>query len=138
MTYLKWFNSHAKKHKKIVDSLKNKTDDEIIEYFRWDNISKSDVDFCPLFKEGKKCHDIQNLNCYLCACPNFRFDDNASKIKSYCSIDSKNGRKLFVNEEIHQDCSGCVVAHSEKYIKKYFDRDWKRIFKRNIQKENEP
>ncbi len=32
-------------------------------------------DFCLLYKDNKKCHDYEDLNCYLCACPYFRFDD---------------------------------------------------------------
>ncbi len=130
MSYLKWFNTHAKKHKQIVDRLKGRSDAEIIEYFRWENISKTDIDFCPLFKENKKCHDIKELNCYLCACPNFRFDDDAKEIKSYCSINSKYGAKLFHNGVVHQDCSNCFVPHSESYIKKHFNREWKKMFEK--------
>ncbi len=129
MSYLKWFQAHAKKHKRIVDRLKDRSDEEIVEYFRWENISKTDVDFCPLFKEGKKCHDMENLNCYLCACPNFRFDDDAPRIKSYCFIDSKEGKRIFHDGFAHQDCSNCIVPHSESYIKKRFDREWKNMFK---------
>ena len=126
MGYLSWFAQHAKKHANIVQKVDS---DKLIEYFRWENISKTDVDFCPLFKDNKKCHDIENLNCYLCACPNFRFDDNADKIKSWCNIDSKDGRQIEHNDIIHQDCSNCTIPHNELYIKKHFDTDWKKIMK---------
>ncbi len=129
MGYLSWFENHAKKHQKIVDKLQHLSDDEVIEYFKWENISKTDVDFCPLFKEGKKCHDMEELNCYLCACPNFRFDDSAPKYKSYCGIDSKDGAKFEHNGIVHQDCSLCHVPHYKAYIKKNFNRDWKKIMK---------
>ena len=128
MSYKEWFNSHAKKHKIIVNRLKNQSCEEIIEYFVWENLSKTDVDFCPLFKENRKCHDIKDLNCYLCACPNFCFDDNAKEIKSYCSIDSKKGKKFYHKGTVHQDCSGCFVPHNKKYIKEHFNRCWKMIF----------
>lgn len=126
MSYKKWFDSHEKKHKLIVDKLleKNYTQTEIVEYFRWENIKESNKDFCPLFKDDKKCHDIKNLNCYLCACPNFRFDDDAQTEKSICSINSKNGKLLESNGVIHQDCTECILPHKERFINKYFDTTW--------------
>ncbi len=129
MGYLSWFISHANKHQKILDRLNKKSDDEVIAYFRWKNLSQTDVDFCPLFKDAKKCHNMEDLNCYLCACPNFRFDDNAKRDKSHCAIDSKDGAKLAYQGVVHQDCSGCIVPHRESYIKKHFDRDWKKMMK---------
>ncbi len=126
MSYLSWFENHASKHQKIVQKVK---EDNLIEYFRWENISKTDVDFCPLFAKNKKCHEMDNLNCYLCACPNFRFDDSATKIKSWCNIDSKDGRQIESKGVIHQDCSGCTIPHKELYIKKHFDTNWLKIMK---------
>jgi len=127
VSYLSWFEKHAKKHSEIV---KRVPKEDLIEYFRWENISKSDVEFCPLFAQNKKCHDMENLNCYLCACPNFRFDDNAKRLKSWCSIDSKDGAQIEHNGIIHQDCSGCTVPHDERYIKKHFDTNWLNIMKK--------
>jgi len=132
MSYISWFNEHAKKHKALVDKLvaKKLSQEEIIEYFSWGNISKTDVDFCPLFVDGKKCHDMQELNCYLCACPNFRFDDAQEKVKSHCSIDSKDGEQAEYGGIIHQNCSGCTVPHHKSYVKKHFDLDWHEIMKK--------
>jgi len=124
MGYTAWFEQHAKKHANLISKIPK---EQLITYFRWENISKTDVDFCPLFKEGKKCHTMENLNCYLCACPNFRFDDNAKVLKSWCSIDSKEGSTIEHNGIIHQDCSGCTVPHHETYIEKHFDTNWKAI-----------
>ncbi len=127
MSYLSWFEKHSQKHKEIVEKV---AEDKFIEYFRWENISKTDVDFCPLFAKNKKCHDMENLNCYLCACPNFRFDDSAKKLKSWCDIDSKDGRQIEHNGVIHQDCSGCTIPHDEGYITKHFDTNWLNIMKK--------
>jgi hypothetical protein len=126
MSYYAWFMQHAKKHQAIVERV-NKED--LIDYFRWENISKSDVDFCPLFRENKKCHDMENLNCYLCACPNFRFDDNAQKVKSWCAIASKDGAQIEHNGIIHQDCSQCQIPHHIPYIKEHFDTNWHTIMR---------
>jgi len=129
MSYEEWFYTHAQKHKSIVDRLVSLGYDQqgIIEYFRWDNIKETDRDFCPLFAQDKKCHDMDELNCYFCACPHFRFDDNAPRLKSSCSIDSKNGKQITYNDTIHQDCSLCHLPHKAKIIEKYFDTDWLRI-----------
>ena len=135
MNYKSWFNSHAKKHKKIIDKLlkKDYTKEQIIEYFNFENMVKMENDFCPLYADNKKCHDMSKLNCYLCACPNFRFNDegldtyNGFKILSKCDIN--NGEKFTNSGAIHHDCSKCTVPHHKAYIDKNFDLDWKKIMK---------
>ncbi len=135
MSYTTWFNEHAAKHKKIVDKLvaKGYTKEQIIDYFDFDNMVEKENDFCPLYKEPKKCHDMESLNCYLCACPNFRFNDNGLgtyneyKILSKCEIN--NGEKFAGNGVIHQDCSKCTVPHHKAYIEKNFNLDWKKIMR---------
>ncbi len=136
MSYESWFNEFATKHKAIVDKLINNdfSKDEIVEYFDFDNMVKEENDFCPLYKKNKKCHDMEELNCYLCACPNFRFNDegikiyNGKKILSECEIN--NGEKLLAEDKIHQNCSKCTVPHHKSYVKKNFDLDWKKIMNR--------
>ncbi len=136
MSYLTWFENHAKKHKKIVNKLSHLSDDELIVYFEYDNMIKEEKDFCPLYAKNKKCHDIKNLNCYLCACPNFRFNDEGFKqiedktLFSYCGIESKDGSRLYGDTYIHQNCSKCTVPHLVPYIKKYFNRNWLKIMKK--------
>ena len=76
MTYEEWFLQQGELHASVMKKLINKTNDEVIEYFKFENMVNNEPDFCPLYKENKKCHDMEDLNCYLCACPNFRFDDN--------------------------------------------------------------
>lgn len=137
MGYKEWFEEHAKKHKEIVDKLveKNYSKEQIINYFDFENMVEKEIDFCPLYAKGKKCHDIQSLNCYLCACPNFRFSDEGiknidSKTQySLCDIDSKDGCQGVYGEKIHQDCSSCSVPHHKSYVEKNFDLDWKKIMK---------
>ena len=140
MTYKKWFDDHAKKHKAIVDRLilEGKNQDEIIEYFTFENMVENEKEFCPLYAQNKKCHNMEDLNCYLCACPNFRFDDQGIKSIeektqfSFCSIDSKEGSQGTYGDAIHQDCSKCTVPHHKDYINKHFDLEWKKIMKKCI------
>ena len=135
MSYINWFQTHGEKHKAIMDKLTQLSVDEVIAYFRFENMVEKEPDFCLLYKEHKKCHDMEDLNCYLCACPNFRFDDNGVEeveektLYSTCNIDSKDGAQFISDDAIHQDCSGCLVPHHEAYIKKVFDRDWFKIMK---------
>ncbi len=140
MTYKKWFDTHAQKHKKIVDKLvaKGYTKEEIVDYFDFDNMVKQENNFCYLYKDNKKCHDIKELNCYLCACPNFRFNDdglatyNSKTIKSKCTI---NNGKAFSHENIiHHDCSSCNVPHYKSYALKNFSYDWKEIMQKSPSK----
>ncbi len=136
MTYAQWFQMHGEKHRLLTQKLlaKDLTQEEIIAYFRFDNMVQNEPDFCELYKTNTKCHDMEDLNCYLCACPNFRFTMNpqmkeGKRIHSHCSIDSKDGAAFEHENNIHQDCSGCLVPHSDSYIAKNFDTDWHEIMK---------
>lgn len=130
MTYKEWFESHGKKHRAVMERLGHLSDDEVIAYFKFENMAQKEPGFCPLYQENKKCHDIEPLNCYLCACPNFRFDDNGfckkeeKTVYSYCAIDSAEGGLFVSKDAIHQDCTQCSIPHREAYIKQHFKRDW--------------
>ncbi len=140
MSYGKWMQEHAAKHKRIVKKLLQKGYDkeQIIDYFDFENLVKNESDFCPLYKEKKKCHNVDELNCYLCACPNFRFNDKGideidGKTRySFCSIDSKDGKASIYGEALHQDCSGCIVTHTKAYVRKHFKLDWMEIMQSNM------
>ncbi len=81
-------------------------------------------DFCVLYAKDKKCHDMEKLNCYLCACPNFRVDSKSST----CNINSVYGGSIEGKDGfIHQDCSKCTVPHKVDFIKENFSRDWNKI-----------
>jgi len=135
MSYSKWFQEHGQKHKAIMAKLTHLSDAEVIAYFKFENMVKNEPDFCPLYADNKKCHDMLNLNCYLCACPNFRFDDEGFKkveektLFSTCDIESKDGSQYISDDAIHQNCAGCGVPHHASYIQKLFDRDWFKIMK---------
>ena len=135
MTYEEWFLNQAKLHETIMKKLENRTADEIVEYFKYENMKINEPDFCPLYTLNKKCHEMENLNCYLCACPNFRFKDDGFELQdgktlySKCGINSKDGSQYIGENYIHQNCSGCIVPHRDKYIKNHFSRDWFEVMK---------
>ena len=131
MTYTQWFEAHGDKHRLLTNKLSAKglSQEEIIKYFRFENMVQNEPNFCELYKTKTKCHDMADLNCYLCACPNFRFTQNPKKeeerlIHSHCSIDSPDGAVFEHEGNVHQDCSGCLVPHHESYIRKHFDLSW--------------
>lgn len=135
MTYLQWFEQHAQKHRLIVNRLLEKgySTSEIIDYFDFDNMVKEEPDFCLLYQEKKKCHNMKSLNCYLCACPHFRFNDTGISTDehltqySFCDINAKAGTQAQYGEAIHHDCSQCKIPHHRAYVEKNFDLDWSEI-----------
>lgn len=137
MSYLEWFDTHANKHQVIVQKLRaqNYTKEMIIEYFSFENMVKKESEFCLLYANKQKCHDISNLNCYLCACPHFRFNDKELSVKdgitrkSECSIVSKKSSEFVYENVAHLDCSACIVPHTKAFISKHFDVEWKMIMK---------
>ena len=136
MTYEEWFIQQGNLHANVMKKLTDKSVDEVIEYFKFEKMVKNEPDFCPLYKDNKKCHDMEDLNCYLCACPNFRFKmegfektDDGKTLFSVCSIKSRDGSQFIGDDYIHQNCSGCIVPHRAKYIKKNFNRNWFEVMK---------
>ena len=136
MSYQEWFESHAQKHQEIIQKLQERhySDEKIIAYFQFDNMVKSEPDFCPLYKEAKKCHEITYLSCYLCACPHFRFNDQGlhvneknEHVKSLCAINSKQSEQFAYENVVHLDCSRCIVPHTKAYVRKHFDKSWTKI-----------
>ncbi len=138
MTYMEWFDSHAKKHADIMKTLTCLSDDEVIDYFIFENMQKNHPDFCPLYVDNKKCHEIEELNCYFCACNHFRFSDNGLReegtktVYSICDIDAKESKNFETANAVHLDCSDCLIPHKRSVIKKYFSRDWKKVMEQTV------
>ena len=129
MSYFSWFESHIHKRTQIVTSLVGKGYDKeaMIDYFVFENMIKCEPQFCPLYKNKQKCHDMMYLNCYFCACPYFYFDDNGISvdkkglvIKSGCRINSKKAKTSIHASDVHLDCSMCFVPHTKAFVRRYF------------------
>jgi len=138
MTYLEWFDAHAKKHAAIVAKLEGLSDEEIIAYFDYENLKTKEPDFCPLFAQDAKCHEMEGLNCYLCGCPHFRFSDaglyeiGQKRCYSECAIGARGARWFESEDALHLDCSHCTLPHRRTVTEKYFDREWKEIMFRMV------
>ncbi len=135
MTYKEWLDETARKHRRIVDALDGASVEEIVDFFEYEHMRRHHADYCPLYAQGKKCHEMEDLNCYFCGCPYFRFCDegidviDGKKRYSLCAIDAKEGKRFETEEAIHQDCSECILPHRRAFVRKHFDRDWKRAMR---------
>ncbi len=130
MKYSEWMRAHGEKHDEIVSLLSGKSVDEIIDYFDYDNMRSRHPDFCPLYKKNQKCHEIERLNCFLCGCVYFRYNDDGideseGRIRySKCSISARKSREFIACDAIHLDCSECDIPHRASVAKKHFDKKW--------------
>jgi len=113
MTYADWRKDFFNKRNKIVEKLKklNYSEEKIYEYFEYDNMSLKESSFCPLYELNKKCHDIEYLNCFHCACPHFVIvgDD------SFCKINSKFADNIVINNNKICDCTNCTIPHTKQF-----------------------
>ena len=101
MTYQEWFETHASKHAVIMEKLTHLSDTEVIEYFRFENMVINEPDFCLLYTENKKCHEVEHLNCYWCACPYFRFNDSGFSTEQWTNT---------LQHLLHREQRGCAVC----------------------------
>jgi len=81
--------------------------------------SKKHPNKCPYYKTKSPCHpEIKDLNCFLCACPNYE----SEKLEGGCKINSKFG-KIAYHKNLPKgsvwDCSSCTINHTPKEIKGY-------------------
>lgn len=138
MSYEGWLKGHIYKHRLIIDKLKAQGFDkeQILDYFDFDNMVENEPDFCKLYKHKEKCHQMEKLNCFLCACPYFRFsdegiseDEEERTLYSTCSIGAKEGKPFYTESAIHHDCSGCTIPHKRNFVAKYYDEDLGEIMK---------
>ncbi|MEF3191658.1 MAG: hypothetical protein K6347_03780 [Campylobacterales bacterium] len=135
MTYSAWMSAHQAKHRQIVAKLIDEgcSQEQIIDYFSYESMRRNHPDFCPLYATATHCHEIEDLNCYLCGCPHFRYNDtgleriNGQTLLSRCAINCPDGALFVAGDQIHQDCSRCSLPHRIPFIRRHFDSDWGKI-----------
>ena len=128
MTFAAWTKAHNKSVDLILEKLKGSTVDEIFNYFNYDNMVEAEPNFCPLYKDNIKCHNVNNLNCFLCSCPFFKYSDNMPihydmgiKVMSVCTINAKDASAFVSGREQQCDCSNCLIPHSEHFVKMHLE-----------------
>jgi Zn-finger protein len=89
--------------------------DSLIEEWDFEKRKKSHPEECPCYSLDKKCHDIEDLNCLFCLCPNYDIGVKEGK----CNIESPNGKHIDNHEGKILDCSDCNLMHIKGNVKKY-------------------
>jgi Zn-finger protein len=130
MTYTEWAEAHKRKRINLQRKLEGwgLTREQVVDYFDYDNMVRNQPDFCPLYATKTKCHNTDNLNCYLCGCPYFKCSDepleiehNGNRIYSVCTIDSRFKRTFTYDGNIHCDCSHCTIPHSKTAALQHYE-----------------
>jgi len=136
LTFKSWSDQLEDKKQTILEKLKGKTVTEIVDYFDYDNMVENEPDYCVLYKNKSKCHDIKELNCFFCGCPYFQYSDdkplkkeNDIDIMSVCAIDSKFAKQYTFGEKAQCDCSDCVVPHKKHFVKNYISTSVLNMYK---------
>lgn len=105
----------------IIKQQSFKTVDEMVDYFDFENMSKYQKHFCILYKTGTKCHEIQNLNCFFCACPFYVVQDEKH---TFCKINSKFASYIVLDDLNICDCTNCHFIHKKfvvnKLVRKFY------------------
>lgn len=82
----------------------------VIEEWDFEKRKNAYTNTCPCYSEGQKCHDIEELNCFFCYCPNY---DRSVK-EGGCKINSLKGKLIEgINGKIF-DCSDCDFPHRKE------------------------
>ena len=129
MTYSSWATDHLKSRQAIQQKLEAKglTPEQVVDYFNYDIMSVNKPNFCPLYAQGKKCHNVSYLNCYLCACPHFKYSDDSlyqkdsKKIFSECTINSRFATDFEFENDVHCNCADCTIPHTKKAALKAYE-----------------
>lgn len=127
MTFKAWREDYEKRRDKVLEKLFGSTKEQVVDYFMYDNMVKNEQDFCPLYEAGAKCHNMDNLNCYYCACPFFVASDDEPleiledgfEVMSKCAVNSKFAFAYTSKDQKQQcDCTNCKLPHRKIFIMK--------------------
>jgi len=102
--------------------------ERIIKLMSFEQRSKRNPDLCPpYYSIGQSCYpSIEDLNCMLCACPNY----DSSRLEGGCRSNSPQGKmNKHKNLPAGQvwDCSACPGYHSPGDIRKYLKQNLSRL-----------
>jgi Zn-finger protein len=79
---------------------------------------KSNPESCICYQQDKKCHNIEELNCFFCYCPEYNRSVEGGSCKRESPnakyINNKDGGKIL-------DCSGCDFPHKKENAIKLLD-----------------
>jgi Zn-finger protein len=100
----------------------------IVEFMSFRKRSQREAD-CPYYNQGRSCHpEIKDLNCFLCACPQYE----SEKQEGGCKIKSTKGfyiKSPISPKGIYWDCSDCAAFHSPRSVEIYLRKNIEKLRK---------
>jgi Zn-finger protein len=105
--------------------------DKIIGETSFDKRRKKNPTFdkCPYLQGEESCHpEVEDLNCFLCPCPNY----DSSRLDGGCKIDSSQGKRTFHTSlplGHIWDCSNCSINHSPGEVRTYLETNFDELRK---------
>lgn len=96
--------------------------EKILEEYDYEKRKINNKNECPCYSEDNgKCHNINDLNCFFCYCPEY----DLSREEGGCKINNKHGKwhysELLKNGKIW-DCSNCVYPHEKSTVRSYLKK----------------
>jgi len=98
-----------------------KRNEEIIDEWDFEIRKKLNPHGCICYEQDKKCHSVEDLNCFFCYCPNY---DRTVK-EGACKINSPNAKYINGSDGKILDCSDCTFPHIKKNAIKLLDNLFK-------------
>lgn len=98
------------------------SEEEIIAYFLYPNISRKEPNFCILYENNEVCHSLprEELNCFGCYCPYFEmivWNDGERDIIGRCKMGSEYMTIFSADSGEHLlDCSNCWFPHKTEEV----------------------
>ena len=108
--------------------LKKENIPRIIEHMSFKKRSKRNPNKCPYYQKQppKPCYNLKDLNCLLCACPNY----NSDILEGGCKINSKKGKWAYHNNLPKGkvwDCSKCEINNTPKEVEEYLLKNLEKL-----------
>ncbi|MDD5192421.1 MAG: cysteine-rich small domain-containing protein [Candidatus Nanoarchaeia archaeon] len=88
--------------------------------------SKEHPEKCKCYQTQIPCHDLENLNCFLCGCPEYLSESPTggcnlnSNLGEYIPYDKSPEGKLWA-------CDGCTYPHHPENVEKYLKANMKQL-----------
>lgn len=78
---------------------------------------------CPYYEKRTSCHNIEDLNCFLCICPEYSSD----KDEGGCKLNHQSGKwhspYPYSQSRRVWDCSDCPFPHFPTYVEQYLRKN---------------
>lgn len=101
----------------LAKEIINERTKNIINQWDFDEQKKSNPNGCVCYSQDKKCHDLEELNCFFCYCPNY----DTSVKEGKCKINSPKGKYIDNHKGKILDCSDCDIPHRKENAIKLLD-----------------